>query len=525
MAFNLETIYDKASFNINDFDKVGIVGANGAGKTTLFNVLLGNIVLDSGKIYIKNKSIGYLPQQLCIAKDELVLDYLLNARPIKKYEKEISDMYMEIASLTDINKQNKLLKEIAKRESLLDYYDRYNYENILFDLLCNMHIDYECLDKNIGTLSGGEKSRIAFLHLLFSKCEILLLDEPTNHLDSKTRDFIINYLKSYKGMVLVISHDTAFLDSIVDKIMYIDIASKKINMYNGNYTMFQKKLAKEKEIKERLIDKQEKEEQRLRDFVLQYSNSSGKRKRIAQSREKLLEKKLLDKVERDQTVKKVNLKMQVAVDNAKIPLKVNNLMFGYKENIINNLSFNINRSERFLIVGNNGVGKSTLLKLIVGKLHPQSGSIWKSNKLNFAYYAQEEENLDMEKSVFENVDHEGYSPNQIRNMLGNFLFHGDVVFKKLKYLSPGQRARVSLCKLLLEEANMLLLDEPTNHLDPQTQEIIANNFKNYGGSIILVSHNKNFVKNIGINRMLLMPSGKIMNYDDKLFDNIIDAEK
>lgn len=516
LAFNLEKIYDNANFQINDNDKVGITGVNGAGKTTLFKVLLNELTLDSGKIQINNKKrIGYLPQEVVLTnKDITVFDYLMSARPIKALEQQLTMEYELVAVETDLKAQNKLLRDITRTQELLDYYDYYQAENILFELISNMNINTELLDMKLVDLSGGQKSKIAFAHLLYSNPEILLLDEPTNHLDVDTRDFIINYLKQYKGTILIIAHDIHFLDQIINKTLYIDKLTHKITMYDGNYTTYLKKAKQASDIKEKLIEKQDNEITKLRDVVLLYSNSSGKRKRMAQSREKMLAKKMETQITHDKVYKRVKLNIKPLQEGSKIPLKVNNISFAYpnSKELFHNLSFLVNNKERFLIVGENGVGKSTLLKILVNQLKPHEGTISFGSKTDVAYYAQEQEQLDHSKNVLENVDNSLYTEKELRTILGGFLFNGDAVFKQAKVLSPGERARIALCKVMLEKANLLLLDEPTNHLDPQTQKIIGENFNNYAGTIILVSHNPEFVDMIGIDRMLILPSGKITNY-------------
>ncbi|MEG2322458.1 MAG: ABC-F family ATP-binding cassette domain-containing protein [Bacilli bacterium] len=516
LSFNLEQIYDNTSFVINSNDKVGITGVNGAGKTTLFKVILKQQPLDSGYIDIGKKNIGYLPQEIILENPNItVLDYLLTARPIKQLELLLEQLYEKVA-VCSIKEQKNILNEIGKTQELLEYYDCYNAENILFDLISNINIDSNLLDMKLNDLSGGQKSKIAFIHLLYEKSEILLLDEPTNHLDIETRQIITDYLKKYNGLILIISHDLNFLDAITNKTLYIDKVNKKIITYDGNYTVFLKKFEKQKELKERLIVKQEKENAKLKEVVLLYSNSSGNRKKMAQSREKQLNKNLKNSMVRDGNAKSVKFKLSPLRSGAKIPLKVNNISFGYNKLLINNLSFVINDKERFLIVGVNGVGKSTLLKLLVNLLQPISGSIVFNAKTDIAYYAQEQEDLDLEKNLLENMDN-NFSEREIRQVLGSFLFNGDEVYKIVKFLSPGERARLVLAKIMMKKANFLLLDEPTNHLDPKTQEIIATNFRDYAGTIILVSHNPSFVSNIGIDRMLVLPEGKIMNFDiDKL---------
>lgn len=528
LSFGTEAIYEDANFLIHEEDKVGIVGVNGAGKTTLFKVILGTQELDRGKIIIpKKKRIGYLPQEIILENKELtVFEYLMSARPIEKLERKLTMLYEKVAVASE-KEQSKIMKAISATQEMLEYYDYYQAENILFELIDHMKIDSDLLDMRLMDLSGGQKSKIAFAHLLYSNPEILLLDEPTNHLDVSTRNFIINYLKSYHGMVLIISHDISFLDEITNKTLHLDKVTKTMKIYLGNYTTYLKKAEKEKEAKERLIEKQEKEEQKLRDIVLLYSNSSGKRKRMAQSREKQLNKMMKNHLERDKVYKKVRLNIKPKREGSKIPIKVNNIDFAYpnKEKILKNLSFLINNKERFLIVGENGVGKSTLLKLLVGQLKPIEGNIWFGNKTDVAYYAQEQETLDLSKTIIENIEQSEYSEKELRTILGSFLFHGDDVFKKVGVLSPGEKARIALCKVMLERGNLLLLDEPTNHLDPETQAIIGENFKNYEGSIILVSHNPSFVESIGIDRMLILPSGKITNYNKELLEHYYELNK
>ena len=520
LTFPLETIYEDANFQLQDLDKVGVVGVNGAGKTTLFKVILKEQELDSGKIQVANKNIGYLPQEIKdYDKDITVFDYIMNARPIKKLETELTNLYTEVAEVTGKD-HDKIMKQISKTQALLEYYHCYSAENEMLELISNLEIDFDLLDLKLTDLSGGQKSKIAFAHLLYSMPEILLLDEPTNHLDVGTRKFITDYLKHYKGMVLIISHDVEFLNSITNKILHIDKVTKKIKTYNGNYNDYIKKEQQERELKEALIEKQEKEIEKLKAFVKKANEASATNhnlKRMGKDREVKLEKALIQS--RDKIYKKVRLNIKPLREGSKIPVKVNDITFGYTEkNLIENLSFNLTNNERFLIVGENGVGKSTLLKLIMGIYKPKKGTIWFGNKTDIAYYAQELEILDENKTIIENVDNGRYSERELRTTLGNFLFTGDDVFKKVNVLSPGEKARVGLCKIMLMQANLIVLDEPTNHLDPITQKIIGENFKKYEGSLIVVSHNPEFVEQIGVNRMLILPRGKLTNYSKEKLD-------
>ena len=521
LAFGTEVIYDDAEFYIGDNDKTGIVGVNGAGKTTLFRVLLGEQPLDGGKIHIGSARLGYLPQEIGFAdKQKTVWDYLFDARPVRETEARLSELYDELA-IADESQHDELLREVSILQSRLDEYDAYNAENTLLELIYDMSIENELLGMKLGELSGGQKSKIAFAHVLFSNPQILLLDEPTNHLDASTKDFVTSYLKSYKGSVLIISHDAEFLNAVVNKILFVNKVTHKTSVYDGNYTAFKRKYAQEQLLKELRITQQEQEIKKLSDFVQrarQASRTNHNLKRMGQDREVKLAKAIAALEKRDREYKHVKIKLEPKTQSGKIPLEVKNLAFRYdgKQNLYDDLSFMLNANERFLIVGENGVGKSTLLKLIMGILQPKSGEIKFSQKTEIAYYAQELELLDLDKTVLQNTDADGYTELQLRNILGNFLFQGDAVFKKVSTLSPWEKARVSLCKLLLARANLLILDEPTNHLDPDTQAIIGENFRDYTGTILLVSHNADFAEQIGITRMLVLPDGKIVDYSKEL---------
>ena len=521
LAFGSETIYDDASFRIEEKDKVGVVGVNGAGKTTLFKIILKEERLDAGKVTINNKKIGYLPQEISFKdKEMIVLDYLYSARPIEKLEKELNNIYEKLPSVEN-KEQTKLLKKAEKIQNELDSLHQYSAEDELLSIIDNMKIESDLLEMKVGNLSGGQKSKIAFARLLYENADILLLDEPTNHLDMKTKDFVINYLKSYHGMVLVISHDIDFLNEVITKIMFINKVTHKIKIYKGNYTEFKRLYAEEMLQKELRIKEQEREIKELTEVVKkaeQASRTNHNLKRLGQSRKKMLDKKLEELETRDTEYKTVSMKVEPLEKSGKIPIEVEHLTFHYpnKNNLYYNLSFQLQRGEKFLIVGENGVGKSTLLKLILNNLSPIKGNIIYGYNVKIAYYAQELEILDEEKTILENVDNPHYNDLELRTFLGNFLFTKDDVFKKVKVLSPGEKARVALCKILLERANIIILDEPTNHFDPETQKIIGENFKNYTGTLIMVSHNPSFVEQIGVTRMLILPEGKIVEYQKEL---------
>ena len=519
MSFGTQVIFNDVSLNIPENEKIGVVGLNGAGKTTLFKIIMGFESPDTGKVYIKNNyRVDWLPQVISDDVDNMeicVLDYLMSGRPIDKLNARLQSLYDELA---DPNcNQKEIFNEIEKIQKKLDYWDCYNADTILLKIIDGMGIEDSILEKKLSELSGGQKSKIAFARLLYSNPEVILLDEPTNHLDEKSKQYIINYLKGYKGTVFIISHDIDFLDKVTSKTLFLDKRTKKFELYDGNYSKF-KKVQSEREaslIRQARIQQQE--EEKLREVINKYANASGNRKRMAQDREKKLEKLLNDKIEILDTSKTIKLDLSISRESGNMPLKINNLVFRYKKSsndfIIDGLDFEIHKGEKFLIVGENGVGKSTLLKLIMGLLTPDKGNIEIGKKTDIGYYAQELEILDNAKTILENFSGMNFSQRQLRSILSKFLFFGDDVFKNVGILSPGERSRVALAKLAMSGANLLILDEPTNHLDPETQYLIADVFRDYQGTMLVVSHNPKFVDNLGIERTLILPSGKIAYYD------------
>lgn len=519
MSFGTQVIFDNVSFQINNNDKVGIIGVNGAGKSTLFNILLGNLTPDSGNITLDTKiNLGYLPQVImedASSEDETVFDYLLEGRPIKKLKEELTNLYDIIANTQNEYELKKYYKKINRINELLEYYDEYNAENILLKIISGMQIDDNLLDLKLKNISGGQKSKVAFAKLLYSNPEIMLLDEPTNHLDLDTKDYIINYLKNYHGIILVISHDVEFLNAVTKKTLYVDKIKHNVEIYNGNYEKYMKIKSERDLAKQRLYEKQQREEEKLKGIIAKYIRGNEKKANIAKDRIKKLEKLETQKIELEKKNKYTKFNVRINRPSYSIPIKCNNLTFGYNEEnlLYEDLNFDLTRGEKLLVVGENGIGKTTLLRLIMGYLTPIEGSIEITDKTDIAYYAQEHEILDNSKTILENFANFGLTDYEIRRMLGSFLFSGDDIFKKVEVLSPGERSRVALAKISLTGANTLLLDEPTNHLDPMTQLIISDTFKNYEGTMLVVSHNLDFVDNLNINRMLLLPSGRITYYD------------
>lgn len=532
LSFGLEKIFEDVTILLPEKGKIGVVGENGAGKTTFFRLLLKEIEADSGTITLEEKRrISYLPQVITddvFNKEETVFEYLLTGRPIEKIQKKIASLYEEMMGKEE-KEQEKILKKISDYQMELDYFEPYEAENFLLKLIDGMHIDDQLLSKKLLELSGGQKSKIAFARLLYSKPDMILLDEPTNHLDYETKDFVLSYFKQYEGSIYVISHDIEFLNACVEKILYIDKMHHNMRLFSGNYNQFLRILEEEKVRNLKVHEKQQNEKEKLEEIIARYIHGNEKKAKIAKDRIKKLERLKKEMVTVEKDSKKARIQFEVRQESTKFPLKVEGISFKYessaKRNIFYQLSFDIERGERFLIVGPNGSGKSTLLKLLMGILTPNQGKITYGVRTTMGYYAQEHEGLNLNQTVLENLDDYPLTENQKKDILGRFLFWKEDLLKPVSVLSPGERSRLALAKLSLTKANVLLLDEPTNHLDPATQKKMAENLKTFEGTILLVSHNLSFVEDFDIERILVLPEGRIYYYKKEIVEKYYRLEQ
>ena len=528
-SFDSNVIFKNLNFSVQDGEKVAVVGLNGAGKSTLFRILLNQIDSDAGEFYMgKSPRIGWMPQtidELNLPDDVIVYDFLRSGRPLAEIERRMTEIYTKMAEGDD---SEELLQQLGVCQSEFEYWDGYTAESELETMIDQMGIDRQNLNKKLGELSGGQKSKISFIRTLYSRPSILFLDEPTNHLDASSREWMTDYLVATDASVIFISHDEEFINKVADKTLYLDAMMHTGTLYGFGYKRFLRTLAETNESLERLLQKQMQEINRIQAFIDSQRGKSGKAKRQAQSREKLLEKKRANLAVVPPEKKDIDLDLRPNREADILPITVENLNFSYVANkkVIKNLTFSLNRGEKFLIVGENGAGKSTLLKLLYKILKPDSGIVRIGKKTDLGYYAQEYETLNPNITILENASSvTNISTSKLRSVLNHFNFVGDKVKQSVKTMSPGERSRLELAKLCLGGANVLLLDEPTNHLDVATKKTIAQSFSEYGGTLIIVSHDLEFLKHLGIDRMLMLPSGRLQFFDESIVRRYMEQEK
>ena len=528
-SFDSNVIFKNLNFSVQDGEKVAVVGLNGAGKSTLFRILLNQIDSDAGEFYMgKSPRIGWMPQtidELNLPDDVIVYDFLRSGRPLAEIERRMTEIYTKMADGDD---SEELLQQLGVCQSEFEYWDGYTAESELETMIDQMGIDRQNLNKKLGELSGGQKSKISFIRTLYSRPSILFLDEPTNHLDATSREWMTDYLVATDASVIFISHDEEFIDKVADKTLYLDAMMHTGTLYGFGYKRFLRTLAETNESLERQLQKQMREINRIQAFVDSQRGKSGKAKRQAQSREKMLDKMRQNLVVAPMEKKDIDLELSPNREADILPITVENLNFSYVTNrkVIKNLTFSLNRGEKFLIVGENGAGKSTLLKLLYKILKPDSGIVRIGKKTDLGYYAQEYETLNPNITILENASSvTNIGTSKLRSVLNHFNFVGDKVKQSVKTMSPGERSRLELAKLCLGGANVLLLDEPTNHLDVATKKTIAQSFSEYGGTLIIVSHDLEFLKHLGIDRMLMLPSGRLQFFDESIVRRYMEQEK
>ena len=512
-SFGTDVIIKSCSFNIEDHEKAAIVGINGAGKSTLLKIITGEEPADTGIVTLaKDKTLGYLAQQQDLQSDRSIYDELLS---VKQY---ILDMESELRRIEAAmnNASGDELESLMNRYTNLNHEfemnNGYAYKSEITGVLKGLGFAEEDFSLHVNTLSGGQKTRVSLGKLLLSKPDIIMLDEPTNHLDMDSISWLENYLLNYSGAVLIVAHDRYFLDKIVSKIIEID--NGDCTVFSGNYTDYASKKAilRNMKLKEYLNQQRDIKHQEEVIAKLKQFNREKSIKR-AESREKMLDKiEVVDKpVELNA---KMNIKLEPSVVSGNDVLTVTDLTKSFDGNtLFNNINFEIKRGERVALIGNNGTGKTTILKLINGIIQPDSGSIYLGAKVAIGYYDQEHHVLDPDKTLFQEIQdaYPDLNNTQIRNTLAAFLFTDDDVFKYIRDLSGGERGRVSLAKLMLSNANLLILDEPTNHLDIVSKEILEDALNSYTGTVLYVSHDRYFI-NATATRIIELTNQSIVNY-------------
>ena len=512
-SFGTDIIIKSCSFNIEDHEKAAIVGINGAGKSTLLKIITGEEPADTGIVTLaKDKTLGYLAQQQDLQSDRSIYDELLS---VKQY---ILDMESELRRIEAAmnNASGDELESLMNRYTNLNHEfemnNGYAYKSEITGVLKGLGFAEEDFSLHVNTLSGGQKTRVSLGKLLLSKPDIIMLDEPTNHLDMDSISWLENYFLNYSGAVLIVAHDRYFLDKIVSKIIEID--NGDCTVFSGNYTDYASKKAilRNMKLKEYLNQQRDIKHQEEVIAKLKQFNREKSIKR-AESREKMLDKiEVVDKpVELNA---KMNIKLEPSVVSGNDVLTVTDLTKSFDGNtLFNNINFEIKRGERVALIGNNGTGKTTILKLINGIIQPDSGSIYLGAKVAIGYYDQEHHVLDPDKTLFQEIQdaYPDLNNTQIRNTLAAFLFTNDDVFKYIRDLSGGERGRVSLAKLMLSNANLLILDEPTNHLDIVSKEILENALNSYTGTVLYVSHDRYFI-NATATRIIELTNQSIVNY-------------
>jgi ATP-binding cassette subfamily F protein 3 len=530
-SFGINKILDNVSFSIKNTDKTGIVGVNGAGKTTLFKILTSEYTPESGEIYIaKDLNIGYLEQNSGLDENNTLLEEVLTVYShfidmearIKELEKCIS---------TEKNEEvlNAYMKEYSRLSEDFSMLGGFEYNSRAKGVLKGLGFSEEDFDLKVGKLSGGQKTRLSLSKLLLKEPDLLLLDEPTNHLDISAVEWLENFLKEYKKSVMVISHDRFFIDKVADKIL--EIENRHVKLYNGNYSDYIKQKALDREIQQKHYEQQQKEIAKMEVFIEQQKRWNRERNIIAaESRQKAIDR--MEKIEKPEKLPdKIKVKFKSNISSGKDVLFVENLSMEFPgKPLFKDLSFNVRKGEKIFILGANGTGKTTLLKILTGNLKQTSGNFRYGYNVEMSYYDQEQESLDPDNTVLDEVW--DASPDilqtEIRNALAMFLFKGEDVFKRISDLSGGEKSRVALIKIMLSGSNLLLLDEPTNHLDINSREVLEESLSDFDGTLIVVSHDRYFINKLATRIIYIENESSILdfngNYEDFLsYRNRINA--
>ena len=494
--FVVNEIFSNVKMEINDKDRVAIVGRNGAGKSTLLKIISGELSFDSGERTIsKNTTIGYLSQEFIVREDLSIYEEMITCfDEIISLEANLEKLSYELTP-ENIENDPGLLDRFDRLQNEVLTHKDYHYKSKIESVLYGLDFTKDVFDKKISTFSGGEKTRLSMAKLLLSEPDLLILDEPTNHLDMENVAWLENYLSSYNGAIVIVSHDRYFLDKVVNAVYNLEFG--KLKKYVGNYSKFLKQYEEdyEKQLKE--FTSQQKDIKRLEEFV-QKNIARASTSKMAKSRQKVLDKmELIDNPKKDD--KAANIEFNIKEQSGRDVLIIENLKVGYDGKQVGNAyNFSVYKGDRIAIVGRNGIGKSTLIKTIAKKQNAISGSVHYGSKVSLGYYDQKQAEFESSKTILNELwdEYPLMKEAEVRTVLGRFLFRGDSVLKIVRDLSGGEKARLQLAKLMLEKNNLLVLDEPTNHLDITSKQVLEDALENYEGTIVFVSHDRYFINKI-----------------------------
>ena len=525
-TFVEKPVLQNISFHLNENDRLAIIGYNGAGKSTLLKIIVGELSADEGEVLTKkDASIGYLAQHQDYDFHRSIFDELLSVKKeIIELDKQMRTYEKEMEHL-DGDALEQKMQQYTNATHKFEQMNGFAYKSEITGILKGLGFSEEDFQKQVRTLSGGQMTRVALGKLLLKNPDVLLLDEPTNHLDVSSIQWLESYLSRYKGAVIIVSHDRFFLDKVVNKVMEIEFA--KSLLFDGNYTQFIQKRDQVKAIRKKEYENQQQEIKRQKEVIRKLRQFNREKSiRRAESREKVLDKmEILDKPREYQGDMRLMIEPEVISGNDVLTLDNVAKSFGSKQ-LFSNISCNIFRGERVALIGPNGTGKTTLLKIICKKISKNSGVIQLGAGVSIGYYDQAQDNLNNDKTIFDEIsdDYPDLNNTKIRNTLAAFLFYGEDVFRPISSLSGGEKGRVSLSKLMLSHANFLILDEPTNHLDIQSKEILESAMNSYTGTILYVSHDRYFI-NKTATRILEITKDGLTSYPGNYQDYLHQKEK